>query len=309
LRRRVSVQTPPTGSSSRACAHRRRREICCKTQIWVSRFWFIPGPNRPRRVRRRKQRNRPRRKLPRPNRRRRGRKARPPIRQPQLMSQHRSPSLKSPRPSRRSLFRHQHQRRASKHLRCGDFRHEPGGLLIGVAAALTARARFSVFVGRIAPVEHALERRPFQRAMRPFRALCVRGRRDRKLLVRSNNRFLRRARELAIASHGQKLGLARTFEPVNVIERLPDGGAARQQSMIAKNHHLAVAEVVDKPLLLVKIDRHALEVMIRNARPAQCALGQRQQSAFERRDRHARIGMSCAARKPHRTARDGSRYG
>ena len=63
---------------------------------------------------------------------------------------------------------------------------------------------------------------------------------------------LRRHRDLGVAGQRQKLRLAGALQPVDVVERLADGLADREQAVIAQDHHLAVAEVLDQPLPLVE---------------------------------------------------------
>ena len=94
-----------------------------------------------------------------------------------------------------------------------------------------------------------------------------------------------------LQASASKLRLAGALQAIDVVEGLADGLADRKQAVVAQDHHLAVAEVLDQPLPLVEFDRHALEVVIGDLAPAHRRLRQRQQPALEHRHRHAGVGV------------------
>src|SRR6476660_2381478 len=85
----------------------------------------------------------------------------------------------------------------------------------------------SILVGGVATVEHALQCRPFHRAVRTLSALGIWRRRHRELRVRAGDNVLRRERYFRIAGHRQQLRLTRPLQAIDVAERLTDGLADR----------------------------------------------------------------------------------
>src|ERR1700716_3024203 len=154
-------------------------------------------------------------------------------------------------------------------------------MTLNTPSSRVSTSRRSILVGGVATVEHPFQCRPFHRAMRTLSALGIWRRRNRELRVRTGDNILRWDRYFRTTGHGQQLRLAGPLQTIDVAERLTDGLANRQQTMVAQNHHFTVAEVFDQPLLLIEVDDHALKIMIRNPRPAHSGLRERQQSAFE----------------------------
>src|SRR4051812_4823507 len=105
----------------------------------------------------------------------------------------------------------------------------------------------SILVGGVATVEHPFQCRPFHRAVRTLSALGVWRRRHSELRVRADDNVLRWERYFRIAGHRQQLRLTRPLEAIDVAERLTDGLADRQQTVVAQNHDFTVAEIFGQP--------------------------------------------------------------
>jgi hypothetical protein len=112
--------------------------------------------------------------------------------------------------------------------------------------------------------------------------------------ARSNgDDVLRRDRHFRIAGHRQQLRLASLLEAIDVAERLTDRLADRQQAMDCARSSLHCRRGFSASRFCSsRSTDHALEIMIRNTRPAHRGLRERQQSAFEGGHRHAGIGVS-----------------
>src|SRR5439155_1533110 len=82
---------------------------------------------------------------------------------------------------------------------------------------------------------------------RAILALGVRRRHRHQLRVRLGDHRLRRHADFAVTGERQKLCLAGALQAINAVEGLADGLADREQAMVAQDHHLAIAEIVDQP--------------------------------------------------------------
>src|SRR5688572_3969253 len=134
---------------------------------------------------------------------------------------------------------------------------------------------------RISAIEHSQHRRPLQRG--DVAALA-----RLEALVGALDRLRVGIVELGVARHRHQLRLAGALQPVHHDECLAHGASDRQQAVVAQDQRRAVAQVAHQALLLVQVDRRSLVVVIGDFAEEHRVLRQRQQAAFERRDRHAR---------------------
>src|SRR5712664_2759278 len=65
-----------------------------------------------------------------------------------------------------------------------------------------------------------------------------------------------RQQHLVLAGLGEELRQAGALEAVHRVERLRDAAPDRQRAVIAKQHDVALAEVLDQALSLIHLDRH-----------------------------------------------------
>ena len=102
--------------------------------------------------------------------------------------------------------------------------------------------------------------------------------------------------QLRVAGHGGKLRLAGTLHPVHVVERLRHSRPDGEQPVIAQDHAVVLAEMLRQHAALRRIALRSVEVVVGDAAvEPRCGLGQRQQPALQRGDRHAGdgVGVHC----------------